>query len=140
MAPTPLAAALLKLGRDHPDRLAVLVDELEELANPQRDNVGATAPAPPAPVSPSDPSPAEAPRRLRNLSLTPRQYAEFMNNSAVSWVQALPQTFKVVDGPAVTRSLANARYTLTLESPAFSPVAPGEAVPTWQPESFHSWK
>ncbi len=139
--PSPLAGALLRLGREHPDRLAALVDELEAMARPEKSvnqPPAQTTTAPPAPVQ--APLASTAPRRVRKLLLNQKQLAQFWANAPVTWVQKLPENYKVVGDIEVRRSLAHAQFILLLESEKFGPVAEGAPAPELTPGTEFNWK
>jgi hypothetical protein len=122
----------LALGREHPDRLAICLDELEAGVQGRR-----TAPSDPPREAPREPPPppppAHAPspsRRIKRLTIPARNWVMWMLGSAHPlWLNRLPASFRVVGDLVISRKQDGTYLTLTIQSSAFDEVAPGDPVP-----------
>jgi hypothetical protein len=136
--PSPLAARLLALAREEPDRFALFWDQAESQARSWTGRqAGSSATVGAGPPDANGESAAD--RRLRNLSLSMRQYGDLLHGVGWSWIDALPERFRLV-GTAFRRQGSALRAVLTIGAPTFSPVPEGQPIPEWRPDNFSTWK
>jgi hypothetical protein len=110
--PTPFAASLLALGREHPDRLAAVLIQMDG----------------PAPVVQLvQEKPRAGPCRVKTLTLMPYQWKEWVLGSHSAWMEKIPEGVEVV-GP-VKWFPRGKKMVLTLRHESFEPVPEGAPVP-----------
>jgi hypothetical protein len=126
--PTELAARLLALGREHADRLAICLDELE--ARAQSRHGEASSPAREAPRDTPPPRQPVPQRRIKRLIVPAESWMSFLNSSSYpAWMNRLPSSFRLVGDMVVIRRGGEVFLSLIIQSSSFDEVAPGEPVP-----------
>jgi hypothetical protein len=130
VAPSPLAGRLLALGRERPDRLAVVADELEAQARARGDSPAqGAAPAGAGGVSLAAEAPAGAApsRRIKTITLSKWHLGQWLlRQDDPPWLHQLPDRFAV---ESCTVHPKTRQMTLTIRSKTFDPVPAGEPIP-----------
>jgi hypothetical protein len=113
--PSRFAAMLLALGREHPDRLAAVLIQLD-------------GPAPVVQLVQEKPrTEARPPRKVKTLTLMPYQWKEWVLGSHSAWMEKIPEGVEV-EGP-VRWFPKGKRMVLTLRHESFEAVPEGTEPP-----------
>jgi hypothetical protein len=136
--PNAGAAMMLAMARQRPEQFAVTLDRLEAQDRAAKGQMAAGLAQAVAMLSGANGA-MPADRRARNLTLTMKEVVQLLNGSALSWIERLPERFRVVE-VVVRRRASFLWVVVTIHSEDLTPHEEGQGIPEWKPVNYLAWK